>query len=110
MVPATAVEINRQCHEAPGVCAIGICCGGYELAYLDVAIECGLKPNLHRVWQNATSQIAHSVIPSYKNQNKSDTNRRFLTHNKILMAFYLRSGVAHALSKLRKSPAMAYQT
>ena len=65
----TPVETNGRRYEVPAVCAIVICLDGCEPAYLDVAIECGLMPNLKRIRQNGTSRIAHSVIPSFTNPN-----------------------------------------
>ena len=65
----SSVETNGRRYEAPTTCAIVICLDGCEPAYLDVAIERGLMPNLERIRQNGTSRIAHSVIPSFTNPN-----------------------------------------
>ena len=65
----SSVETNGRRYEAPTTCAIVICLDGCEPAYLDVAIERGLMPNLERIRQHGTSRIAHSVIPSFTNPN-----------------------------------------
>ncbi|MEK9961118.1 MAG: phosphonoacetate hydrolase, partial [Rhodobiaceae bacterium] len=64
-----SVETNGRQYEAPKCCAVVICLDGCEPAYLDVAIDRGLMPNLQRIRQNGTSRIAHSVIPSFTNPN-----------------------------------------
>ncbi|MEK9854016.1 MAG: phosphonoacetate hydrolase [Rhodobiaceae bacterium] len=69
MALTTSVETNGRQYEAPKCCAVVICLDGCEPAYLDVAIERGLMPNLQRIRQNGTSRIAHSVIPSFTNPN-----------------------------------------
>ena len=65
----SSVETNGRRYEAPTTCAIVICLDGCEPAYLDVATERGLMPNLERIRQKGTSRIAHSVIPSFTNPN-----------------------------------------
>jgi len=65
----TSIETNGRRYEAPENCAVVICLDGCEPAYLDVAIEKGLMPNLDRIRQTGTSRIAHSVIPSFTNPN-----------------------------------------
>ena len=69
MAVTTSVETNGRRYEAPATCAIVICLDGCEPAYLDVAIERGLMPNLDRIRQTGTNRIAHSVIPSFTNPN-----------------------------------------
>ena len=69
MALTTSVETNGRQYEAPKCCAVVICLDGCEPAYLDIAIERGLMPNLQRIRQNGTSRIAHSVIPSFTNPN-----------------------------------------
>ena len=69
MALITPIEANGRYYETPSVCAIVICLDGCEPAYLDVAIERGLMPNLDRIIRNGTSRIAHSVIPSFTNPN-----------------------------------------
>ena len=69
MALISPIEVNGRSYEVPGVCAIVICLDGCEPAYLDVAIELGLMPNLDRIVHNGTSRIAHSVIPSFTNPN-----------------------------------------
>jgi len=46
-----------------------ICLDGCEPAYLDEAIAAGLMPNLQRIRETGTDQLAHSVIPSFTNPN-----------------------------------------
>ena len=65
----TSIETNGRRYEAPESCAVVICLDGCEPAYLDVAIEQGLMPNLERIRRTGTSRIAHSVIPSFTNPN-----------------------------------------
>ena len=112
MVPTTPLELKRQLHKGPAVCAIRICLDGCKSAYLGVAIGRGVVPNWDRTWQNGASHIAHSVILSYSNPNpnKTDMDRGVLPRNKIDMTFCSRSGVAHMRNELRKSPATAYRT
>jgi len=69
MALTTPVETNGRHYEAPKACAVVICLDGCEPAYLDVAIERGLMPNLQRILKTGTSRIAHSVIPSFTNPN-----------------------------------------
>ena len=69
MALITPIDVNGRRYEVPSVCAIVICLDGCEPAYLDVAIDRGLMPNLDRIIQDGTSRIAHSVIPSFTNPN-----------------------------------------
>ena len=69
MLLNSSIETNGRRYEAPETCAVVICLDGCEPAYLDVAIEQGLMPNLDRIRQTGTSRIAHSVIPSFTNPN-----------------------------------------
>ena len=69
MLLNSSIETNGRRYEAPENCAVVICLDGCEPAYLDVAIEQGLMPNLDRIRQTGTSRIAHSVIPSFTNPN-----------------------------------------
>ena len=64
-----SIESNGRRYGAPEDCAVVICLDGCEPAYLDVAIEQGLMPNLDRIRRTGTSRIAHSVIPSFTNPN-----------------------------------------
>ena len=63
------IQVNGRRYEVPSVCATVICLDGCEPAYLDVAIDRGLMPNLDRIIEDGTSRIAHSVIPSFTNPN-----------------------------------------
>ena len=69
MPVASAVEVNGRTYAAPRTCAVAICLDGCEPAYLDVAIERGLMPNLARIRAEGTDSLAHSVIPSFTNPN-----------------------------------------
>ena len=112
MIPATLLEANRRLRQVPLVCAISICLDGYETAYPDVAIECGLMPNSSGIWQTGASHIAHSVILSYRNPNPKKTNVDcgVLTRNKTDMACCSRGNVVQMRNELRASPTRAYQT
>ena len=52
MALITPIEANGRSYEVPGVCATVICLDGCEPAYLDVAIDRGLMPNLDRIIQD----------------------------------------------------------
>ena len=69
MVLISPIEANGRRYEMPNACATVICLDGCEPAYLDVATDRGLMPNLERITQNGTSRIAHAVIPSFTNPN-----------------------------------------
>ena len=70
MTPATLLETNRRLCQLPLVCTILICLDGYETAYPDVAIECGLMSNSSGIWQTGATHIAHSVIFHTETQTK----------------------------------------
>ncbi|MAI58901.1 MAG: phosphonoacetate hydrolase [Rhodobacteraceae bacterium] len=63
------IEANGRLYAAPKVCAIVICLDGCEPAYLDVAINEGLMPNLQNLRRLGCDRQAHSVIPSFTNPN-----------------------------------------
>ena len=63
------IEVNGREYPQPKVPTVAICLDGCEPAYLDVAIEAGLMPNLVAVKAKGTSRLAHSVIPSFTNPN-----------------------------------------
>lgn len=63
------IEANGRLYAAPKVCAIVICLDGCEPAYLDVAINEGLMPNLQKLRRLGCDRQAHSVIPSFTNPN-----------------------------------------
>ncbi len=69
MTIQTPIEANARVYATPKVPAIAICLDGCEPAYLDVAIEEGLMPNLKRMRETGTDRLAHSVIPSFTNPN-----------------------------------------
>ena len=68
------IKANGRSYEVPNVCATVICLDGCEPAYLEVAIERGLMPNLNHIIRNGTSRIAHSVIPSFTNLSSISLN------------------------------------
>ena len=69
MLPTIPKEAKRQLNKELAVCAIQTSLGGCKLAYLCVAIGRGLVSKRGRIWQNGTSHIAYSVIPSCANPN-----------------------------------------
>ena len=89
MPSATPLKTNCQLHQGLAGCAIQFCLDDCKPAYLDMAIERGLMPNLDRTWQNDTSHIAHSVIPLSEkpNPNKFEMDRGGFSRNEIDMAF-----------------------
>ena len=111
MLPTTPLELKRQLHKGPAVCAIRICLDDCKSAYLGVAIGRGVVPNWDRTWQNGASHVAHSVIPSFTNSNpkKLCIDRGFLPRNKTEMAFCSRGVVVQMRNELRESPATAYR-
>ena len=112
MIPASLLETNRRLRQVPLVCAISICLDGYKSAYLDVAIQRGMVPNLDFTWQYGTSHTAHSFIPLYTNSNpnKSDVVCWVQAPNKTDMAFCLTCGIAQMRNELRESLVTAYRT
>ncbi|MEQ8877080.1 MAG: phosphonoacetate hydrolase [Phycisphaerales bacterium] len=69
MTLQTPITANDRAYAIPKVPAVAICLDGCEPAYLDVAIEKGLMPNLERMRSEGTERRAHSVIPSFTNPN-----------------------------------------
>lgn len=69
MTLQTPITANERVYATPKVPAVAICLDGCEPAYLDVAIEKGLMPNLKRIREEGTERRAHSVIPSFTNPN-----------------------------------------
>ena len=110
MVPITPLETKHQLHKGPKVGTMLVRPDGCEPAYLGGVIKRGLEPNWDRTWQNGASHIAHSVILSYRNPNKTYMDRRVLPCAKIGMTSCSRSGVAHMRNELRESPTTACWT
>lgn len=69
MTIQTPITANDRVYATPKVPAVVICLDGCEPAYLDVAVEKGLMPNLARIRETGTERRAHSVIPSFTNPN-----------------------------------------
>lgn len=69
MTLQTPITANDRAYAMPKVPAVAICLDGCEPAYLDVAIDKGLMPNLKRIREAGTERRAHSVIPSFTNPN-----------------------------------------
>lgn len=111
MAQISPLETKRRFHNWPAVCPIRAFLGGCEPAYLCVAIERGLVPNLDRIWQKSMSHIAHFFIPSYKNPSpeNSDMGRGNPTRNKTDTVFCSRGGLAQMYGELTESPATAYR-
>ncbi len=112
MLEINPLETKRRLHNRTAVYPIQIFPDGCEPAYLCVAIERGLVPNLDSTWQNGTSHTAHFFIPACANpsQKKSDMDRGNPTRNKTNTVFCSRGGVAQMCGELRESPATAWRT
>jgi phosphonoacetate hydrolase len=69
MTHSALIRANDRDYPKPKVPAVAICLDGCEPAYLEVAVEAGLMPNLARIIEAGTARRAHSVIPSFTNPN-----------------------------------------
>ena len=65
----TSILVNGRHYDVPKVPAVVICIDGCEPAYLDEAISSGLMPNLQRLRDSGSWQLARSAIPSFTNPN-----------------------------------------
>ena len=63
------VNVNGRDYAWPRQPVVVICCDGSEPAYMDVARQSGLMPNLDRIVAKGESHLAKSVIPSFTNPN-----------------------------------------
>ncbi len=63
------ISVNGRDYAWPKEPLVVICCDGSEPAYMDVARQAGLMPNLERMLARGESHLAKSVIPSFTNPN-----------------------------------------
>ena len=63
------VSVNGRDYAWPKEPVVVICCDGSEPAYMDVAREQGLMPNLDKIVARGETHLAKSVIPSFTNPN-----------------------------------------
>ena len=61
------VSVNGRDYHWPKEPLVVICCDGSEPAYMDVARDTGLMPNLDRILGKGETHLAKSVIPSFTN-------------------------------------------
>jgi len=63
------VTANGRTYNWPSAPLVVICCDGSEPAYMEIAMEQGLMPNLKRIIAKGENRRGHSVIPSFTNPN-----------------------------------------
>lgn len=63
------VAVNGRSYNWPSAPLVVICCDGSEPAYMEIAMEQGLMPNLKRIIAKGENRRGHSVIPSFTNPN-----------------------------------------
>ncbi len=63
------VSVNGRDYRWPKAPLVVICCDGSEPAYMEVAMQAGLMPNLRRIIAKGENLRGHSVIPSFTNPN-----------------------------------------
>ena len=63
------IDVNGRAYAWPQEPLVVICCDGSEPAYMDVARQQGIMPNLERILGNGEAYLAKSVIPSFTNPN-----------------------------------------
>lgn len=63
------VTVNGRSYNWPSAPLIVICCDGSEPAYMEIAMEQGLMPNLKAIIAKGENRRGHSVIPSFTNPN-----------------------------------------
>ena len=63
------VTVNGRSYNWPSAPLVVICCDGSEPAYMEIAMEQGLMPNLKRIIAKGENRRGHSVIPSFTNPN-----------------------------------------
>lgn len=63
------VTVNGRSYNWPSTPLVVICCDGSEPAYMEIAMEQGLMPNLKRIIAKGENRRGHSVIPSFTNPN-----------------------------------------
>lgn len=65
----TPVTVNGRTYNWPSAPLAVICCDGSEPAYMEIAMQQGLMPNLQRIIAKGENRRGHSVIPSFTNPN-----------------------------------------
>ena len=63
------VTVNGRSYNWPSAPLVVICCDGSEPAYMEIAMEKGLMPNLKRIIAKGENRRGLSVIPSFTNPN-----------------------------------------
>jgi phosphonoacetate hydrolase len=63
------ITVNGRSYNWPPRPLVVICCDGSEPAYMEVAMQEGLMPNLKRIIAKGENRRGHSVIPSFTNPN-----------------------------------------
>lgn len=63
------VSVNGREYQWPKAPVVVICCDGSEPAYMEVAMQAGLMPNLRRIIAKGENLRGASVIPSFTNPN-----------------------------------------
>lgn len=63
------VTVNGRSYNWPSAPLVVICCDGSEPAYMEIAMERGLMPNLKAIIAKGENRRGHSVIPSFTNPN-----------------------------------------
>ena len=63
------VTVNGRSYNWPSAPLVVICCDGSEPAYMEIAMEQGLMPNLKRIIAKGENRRGLSVIPSFTNPN-----------------------------------------
>ena len=63
------VTVNGRSYNWPSAPLTVICCDGSEPAYMEIAMQQGLMPNLQRLIAKGENRRGHSVIPSFTNPN-----------------------------------------
>ncbi len=63
------VTVNGRSYNWPSAPLVVICCDGSEPAYMEIAMEKGLMPNLERIIAKGENRRGLSVIPSFTNPN-----------------------------------------
>jgi phosphonoacetate hydrolase len=63
------VTVNGRSYNWPSAPLTVICCDGSEPAYMDIAMQQGLMPNLQAIIAKGENRRGHSVIPSFTNPN-----------------------------------------
>ena len=63
------VSVNGRSYNWPSAPLAVICCDGSEPAYMEVAMQAGLMPNLKRIIARGENRRGLAVIPSFTNPN-----------------------------------------